>query len=104
MILTSYLIGALFVKEKHGLCGIFVGGFLIQLGIWELISLPAIYLQWSLSRLSLVIMSVVTAVSVVSVLEKKTGLLAPLQSVWKAWTGRLFRFFRLKADLRTIRS
>ena len=102
VILISYLIGALFVETERGLLVTLAFGFLGVLGIWEVITLPSIYMQTSLTALSVCVMSVVTAVSVVSILRKKAALLLPWQRCFRDWTGRLKRFFTLKADFSDV--
>ena len=102
IVITSYLIGALFTDADRGLFATLILGFLCELAIWEIVTLPSIYMQTSLTTLSVCVMSAVTAVSVVSIIKKGTALLAPWQSCFKDWIGRIKRFFTLKAGLSDV--
>ncbi len=99
VIITSYLWGALFVKNKHGLFAILIGGFLSELAVWEIITLLAIYFRLSLSTLSMIMVAVITPVSVISILKNKAGLMDLCRDCIGAWTGRVGRFFTRRSDV-----
>ncbi|MCR5098231.1 MAG: hypothetical protein K6B14_04710 [Lachnospiraceae bacterium] len=102
VIVTSYLIGALFVKEGHGLFATLLGGFLTELALWEIISLPAIFLELSLTALSLTIQTVIIVFCVNSIFRNRGRLLDPWKNCLGDWWGRIVRFFTLRADLKDV--
>ncbi len=102
VIITSYLLGALFVKEGHGIFATLLGGFLTELALWEIISLPAIFLKLSLSALSLTIQTVIIAVCVISIYRCKESFFDPWKNCIGGWWGRIVRFFTLKAGLKDV--
>ena len=96
VILTSYFVGALFVRSEHGLFAGILGGFLVLLALWEIVSLPAIFLKSSLTALSLIIQSVIITLCVVSFFRNKGSLLAPWRECFMSWGEKIVRFFTFK--------
>ena len=78
IIVTSYLIGGLFIKEEQGVAAMTLGGFLTELAIFLIITLPCIGLHTSAGTYANLVISVILTLSVLSVIRAKAGLYQPV--------------------------
>ncbi len=77
MILTFYIMGALFVEVKRGAAALVMGGFLTQLAVFSVVSLPCIFFGTSMRFYGRLMSSVVIALCVVAILREKQNLFKP---------------------------
>ena len=97
VVITSYLVGALFVEKEQGLFAVILGGFLGLMAIWEVLSLVAIFSGMSLTALCLMIQTAIIALLVCSIFRNKGTIIDSWRTCFKSWWDRIVAFFTFKA-------
>ena len=77
MFLSYYLMGSVFVKKERGTPAVLLAGFLSQLALFELLTLPAIAFGFSMRFYWIMMFLVIIAFCVVSAMRSKRGVVYP---------------------------